>query len=113
MNFNRITRNLLQAGLFSFAGVALLTQTVSAEDMQKMGSVEDLHGVVACNVAENPWLTVAPLGELPCDLAIGGFAEVPLGMEHEIMQLDETTKENILYNRDRQDNPDALVVSPR
>ncbi|MEM9539935.1 MAG: hypothetical protein AAGA60_10610 [Cyanobacteria bacterium P01_E01_bin.42] len=112
MNFNRITRNLLQAGIFSFAGVALLTQTASAEDLQTMGTVEDLQGVVACNVAENPWLMVAPLGELPCDLGIGGVLEYPI-IEHDIMLLDETTKENILYNRDRQDHPDALVVSPR
>ncbi len=112
MDFDRIIR-MLQAGILSVAGVALLTQMTSAEEMENMGNAEDLQGNIACDVVHNPWLKVAPLGELPCELPIGGLERIPLGMEQEIMQLDDTTKEDILYNRNRQDHPDALVVGDR
>ena len=114
MKFNRITCNLLQAGIVSLAGVALLTQTASAGEMKKMGNVEDLQGVVACNVTQNPWLAVAPLGELPCELPVGGRIEaIAIGLEQEIFQLDDATKAEIVYIRHRHEHPNALVVGDR
>ena len=115
MNNNRTIRHLFHTSILSLAGVALLTQTASASEINaKTGNSQDLQGVVSCNVSQNPWLAIAPLGELPCESPVGGPVEsIAVVLEHGIMQLNDTAKTEIVYTRYRQDYPDALVVGDR